>query len=63
MRKMANNKIRGSEELDKYLSTKITTEKDLEQNIDLFAKAVQSACRRTFQNITTWEKSSKKSVP
>jgi len=66
MRKMANNKIKGgeAEELDKYLSTKITTEEDLEQNIDLFAEAVQSACRRTFQNTTTREKTSKKtSVP
>jgi len=65
MRKMANNKINGEEEeLDKYLSTKITTEEDLEQNIDLFAEAVQSACRRTFQNTTTREKTSKKkSVP
>jgi hypothetical protein len=62
MRKMANNKIRGAEEIDKYLSTKIT-EKDPEQNINLFAEAVQSACRRTFQNITTREKTSKKSVP
>ena len=66
MRKMANNKIKGgeAEELDKYLSTKITTEEDLEQNIDLFAEAVQSVCRRTFQNTTIWEKTSKKkSVP
>ena len=66
MQKMANNKIKGggAEELDKYLSTKITTEEDLEQNIDLFAETVQSACRRTFQNTTTWEKTSKKkSVP
>ena len=62
MRKMANNKIKGgeAEELDKYLSTKITTEEDLEQNIDLFAEAVQPACKRTFQNTTTREKTSKK---
>jgi hypothetical protein len=64
MRKITNNKIKGgAEELDKYLSTKIT-EEDLEQNIDLFAEAIQSACRRTFQNTTTREKTSKKkSVP
>jgi hypothetical protein len=62
---MANNKIKGgAEKLEKYLPTKITTEEDLEQNIDLFAEAVQSACRRTYQNTTTREKTSKKkSVP
>jgi len=37
---MAKNKIK-EEKLDKYISTKITTEEDLEQNIDLFAEAVQ----------------------
>jgi len=33
----------GTEELDKYLSTMITTEYDLEQQVDLFSEAVQSA--------------------
>jgi len=42
MWKMANNKIKGGvEELDKYLSTKITPEEDLEQNIDLLTEAVK----------------------
>jgi len=39
---MANNKNieGGAEELDKYLFSKITTENDLEQNVDLFAEAL-----------------------
>jgi hypothetical protein len=46
MWKMANNKNieRRAEELDKYLSTMITKENDLEWYIDLFAEAIQSAC-------------------
>jgi len=34
----------GTEELDKYLSTMIRTENDLEHQVDLFSEAVQSAC-------------------
>lgn len=64
---MANNKSieGGAEELDKYLSTIITTEKDLEHHVNISAEAPQSACRRTFQNTTTGKNSSsrKKSVP
>jgi len=63
---MANNTHfeGGTEELDKYLSTMITTEDDLEQQVDLFSEAVQSACWRTFQNTTTRKnKKNKKSVP
>jgi hypothetical protein len=60
---MADNKIKGGdEELDKFISTIITTEGDLEQNVEVFTEAVQSACRRTLQNTTT-PKISKKSVP
>jgi hypothetical protein len=64
MGKMADNKIKGGvdEELDKFISTIITTEKDLEQNVQLFTEAVRSACRRYFQNTTPW-KINKKSVP
>jgi hypothetical protein len=55
MCKMANNKNieGGAEELDKYLSSKITTGNDLEQHVDLFAEALQSAHRRTFQITNT----------
>jgi len=53
----------GTEELDKYLCTMIKTENDLEQQVDLFSEAVQSACWRTFQNTTTRKKNNKKSVP
>jgi hypothetical protein len=54
----------GTEELDKHLSTTITTENDLEQQVNLFSEAVQSACWRTFQNTTTRKKKkNKKSVP
>jgi hypothetical protein len=66
MLKLANNKRigGGAEELDKYLSTIITTGTDLEQQVDIFAKALQSACRRTFQNTNTGNKNrKKKSVP
>ena len=51
MWKMANNTHieEGTNELDKYLPTKITTENDLEQQVDLFSEAVQSPCWRTFQ--------------
>jgi hypothetical protein len=64
MQKMADNKIKGGvdEELEKFISTIITTEEDLEQNVELFTEAVQSACMRTFQNTTT-RKISTKSVP
>jgi hypothetical protein len=63
---MANNKNieGGAEELDKYLFSKITTENDLEQNVDLFSEALQSACRRTFQNTNIGKKNNnKKSLP
>ena len=65
MRKMADNKIKGGEdeELDEFIATIITLEEDLEQNVELFTEAVQSACRRTFQNSTTQKNSKKKSVP
>ena len=66
MWKMANNKSieGGAKELDKYLSTIITTEKDMEHHVDIFAEAPQSARRRTFQNKNTGKNSSrKKSVP
>jgi len=53
----------GTKELDKYLSTMITTENDLEQQVNLFFEAVQSACWRTFQNTITRKKNNKKSVP
>jgi len=64
--KMAPNKnIEGGvEELDRYLSTITTTENDLEQHVDIFAEAIQSACKRTFQNTHKGKKNSKKkSVP
>ena len=63
---MANNKNieGGAEELHKCLFLKITTENDLEQNVDLFAEALQSARRRTFQNTNRGKKkNNKKSVP
>jgi hypothetical protein len=64
---MANNKNieGGAEELDKYLFSKITTENDLEQNVDLFAEALQSPYRRTIQNTNTGKKkkNNMKSVP
>jgi len=65
MRKMADNKIKGgeAEELDEFMATIITLEEDLEQNVQLFTEAVQSACRRTFQNSTTRKNSKKKPVP
>jgi hypothetical protein len=66
MWKMATNKSieGGVEELDRYLSTIITTENDLEQHVDIFAEAIQSTCKRTFQNTNTGKKNSrKKSVP
>jgi len=34
----------GTEELDRYLSTKTATENDLEQQVDNFSKAVQTSC-------------------
>jgi len=52
----------GTEELDKYLSTKITTEKDLEQQVNTFSEAVQSSCWRTFQITATRKNNNKKSV-
>ena len=52
----------GIEELDKYLSTKITTEKDLEQQVNTFSEAVQSSCWRTFQITATRKNNNKKSV-
>jgi len=64
--KTANNKhFEGRiEELDKHLSTLITTGNDLEQQVDLFSEVVQSACWRTFQNTTTRKKKNNtKSVP
>ena len=66
MWKMAINKSieGGVEELNRYLSTIITTENDLEQHVDILAEAIQSACKRTFQNTNTGKKNSKKkSVP
>jgi len=51
MQKMADNKIKGGEgeELDEFMATIITIEEDLEQNVELFTEAVQSACRRPFK--------------
>ena len=43
----------GTQEPDEYLSTVITAEIDLEQQVDLFTETVQSACCTTFQNTTT----------
>lgn len=66
MLQIANNKRigGGTEELAKYLSTIITTGKNLEQQVDIFEKALQSACRRTFQTSNKGKKiSKKKSVP
>jgi hypothetical protein len=69
MKKMADNKNRGggvrtAEELDEFISSKITTEEDLEKNVESFAEAVQSACRRSFQNTYTRKKvSNKKTFP
>jgi hypothetical protein len=62
MWKMANNKNNEGppEELDNYLSTIITKVTDLERHIDLFAESLQSACKRTFQNINAGQKNSKK---
>jgi hypothetical protein len=68
MRKMADNKIKGggahtAEELE-FIASKITREEDLEQNVESLSEAVQSACRRSFQNTSTRNKiSKKKSVP
>ena len=66
MRKMNTNKSTegGVEELDRHLSTIILTENDLEQQVDKFAEAIQSACNRTFQTTNTGKKNrTKKSVP
>jgi len=66
MWKMATNKSieGGVGELDRYLFTTITTESDLEQHVHIFAEAIQSACKRTFQNTNKGKKNSKKkSVP
>ena len=54
----------GTEELDKYLSTRTTTENDVEQLVDNFSKAVQSSCWRSFQITDARKKNNfKKSVP
>jgi hypothetical protein len=51
MWKMVEEKtLEGTEAFDRSLSTIITTEEDLEKNIDLFEEALQSACRRTSLN-------------
>jgi len=66
IRKLANNTHieGGTEELDRYLSTKTATENDLVQQVDNFSEAVQTSCWRTFQITTTRKKNkNKKSVP
>jgi len=53
-----------TEELDKYLSTRTTTENNPEQQVELFSEAIQSACYRTFRNTTTRKKNNNtKTVP
>ena len=54
----------GTGELDKHLSTKTTTENNLEQHIELISEAIQSACYATFLKTTTRKKNNnKKTVP
>jgi hypothetical protein len=53
-----------AEEIDNFLSTVIATGNYLEPNIELMDEAIQSACRRTFQQSHTINNNSKtKSVP
>jgi hypothetical protein len=66
MWKMANNTHieGGTGGLDEYLSTRITTEIDLQRQVELFIEAVQSSCWRTFQiTATRKKKKNNKSVP
>jgi len=50
--------------LDKYLSTKTTTENNLEQHIEFISEEIQSACYGTFRKTTTRKKNNnKKTVP
>jgi hypothetical protein len=65
MRKMNTNKsIEGGVELDRHVSTIILTENELEQQVEKFAEATQSACNRTFPTTNTGKKNrTKKSVP
>jgi len=54
----------GTDELDKYLSTKTTTENTLEQHIELNSEAIQSACYGTFCKTTRRKKNNnKRTVP
>jgi hypothetical protein len=54
----------GPDELDKYLSTRIITEYNLEQQIELISEAIQSACYGTFRYTTNRKKkNNKKTVP
>jgi len=50
----------GAEELDRYLTTMITTGNDLERQIDLFDEALQTACRRSLRNTNKGHKNGKK---
>ena len=50
----------GAKELDRYLTTMITTGNDLERHIDLFEEALQTACRRTLRNTNKGQKNGKK---
>jgi hypothetical protein len=66
IRKMANktNIEGGTEELDKCLATKTTTENDLEQPVDNFSEALQTSCWRSVPTTTTRKENNfKKSVP
>jgi len=51
---------RGTEELDRYLSSRTTTENNLEQHIELISEAIQSACYGTFHSTTSRKKNNKK---
>jgi len=50
----------GTEELDKYVSTRTAAENNLKQHIELISEAIQSACYGTFRNTTTREKNNNK---
>jgi hypothetical protein len=41
----------GTQEPDEYLSTVITAEIDLEQQVDLFTETVHSACCKPFRTL------------
>jgi hypothetical protein len=50
--------------VDVHLSTVASKENDLEMLVDTFTEALQSTCRKTFETISTENKTKiKKSVP